>query len=280
MNGVEAMSEQDTGKFRGVHSAESVETVTSEDGRIEFVIGDSVPGIAEAAERRVAPVQEAEQEAVTASLLDRLKVAPKWMLAVPVALLVVGLGVSTLGSGSGASSDEDAEAIEGFRPYGGGPVSGNAGRAQGAASTSPANRPARPTTANPRRDFVDDVSEVDDEVYGQVRPSLPPPPSPSSLRPHMPPNADQELRPQDLSPFSTGMTPEQREILKELLPPPQAVAPNPNAPGPSPIERSATVEEGVYDTAPPPPDEVRPVVEQYDEPYPDDEPAVEAEDVY
>lgn len=213
------MSSQDTGKFREVGGASHVETITTEDGRIEFVLdegaGQQAPS---SAAPRTAPQDAIVSPAAARAPIERLRALPRWMVAAPIAALLLALGLA-FGLGGEEGEREEEAAGGGFRPYGGGPVDG---KARGEARVAPALNRGVPA---PAEEVVEEGFEVSEELPGEVRAAAP---APSVAAEVAAPIVPTTFKPQELNTMNPGLTDEQRKLLQgsglpTIRPPVEAV---------------------------------------------------------
>jgi hypothetical protein len=210
------MSDQDTGKFREVSGSGHVETITAEDGRIEFVIeegaassqaGSTTGGHAVIA--RTGPVEAVELSPASPGVWERVQAMPRWAMAVPVALLALALALA-LGRGDGGEGRAEDESAGGFRPYGGGPVDG-AGRGDKARAATRA--PAAPALVEEAEEVIEDEPMEQPSAVRAAVPEVAPAEAPMPIVPN---NA---FKTQELNTMNPGLTDEQRKLLQSANPP-------------------------------------------------------------
>jgi hypothetical protein len=196
-----------------------VETITTEDGRIEFVLDE---GAGQQAPSSAAP-RTAPQDAVVSPVaarapIERLRALPRWMVAAPIAALLLALGLA-FGLGGEEGEREDEAAGGGFRPYGGGPVDG---KGRGEARGAPALNRGAPA---PAEEAVEEGFDVSEEPPGEVRAAAPAQLAPGEVAAPIIPTT---FKPQELNSMNPGLTDEQRKLLQggslpALRPPVEAV---------------------------------------------------------
>jgi hypothetical protein len=209
---VEVMSGQDTGKFREVGGAGHVETITSEDGRIEFVLeerGVAVPQLV----ARTAPQPAVVAVEASSGLTGRLRALPRWTWALSLAAAGVGL-LWWAGSGRQERVEAEQEPV-GFRAYGGGPVEGQGARVRSAApprGQASAEQSAGRPAAMELGEGEQGGEELNEQGLGAVRQAMPVTDVPPAVVP------SSAFRSQGLGTMNPGLTEEQRKLLQVNAP--------------------------------------------------------------